>query len=106
MSYPSLPLLNTSTAERDAGFEPVRATNGVLKVRRAFSAEKTSFNLEHVLTDAQRSTLEAAYVANRTANLTFTWPLDGVAYTVRFAAAPVYSRNGPWWRARVRLEEV
>lgn len=106
MSYPSLPILRSSSAERQGGFEPVRATNGVLKVRRLFAAEKTTFRVEHLLTDAQRTTLENAYVANRTANLTFAWPVDGQSYTVRFAEAPQYRKDGPWWFASVVLMQV
>lgn len=106
MSYPSLPMLRSSRADREGGFDPVRATNGVLKVRRLYSAEKMVFRVEHILTAAQRTTLEAAYTANRTANLSFVWPVDGQTYTVRFGAAPQYTTNGPWWFATVVLHEV
>jgi hypothetical protein len=106
VSYPSLPLLKTSTAERDGGFEPVRATNGVLKVRRLFSTEKTTFRLEHILTAAQWTTLWNAYTANRTANVTLTWPVDGLSYTCRFAQAPQRRTDGPWTFASVTLLEV
>ncbi len=106
MSYPSLPLLKSSTAERDGGFEPVRATNGTLKIRRNFSTEKITFRLEHILTQAQKDTLEAAYLANRTLNCTLVWPVDGVTYTVRFASPPQYRRDGPWWFASSVLLQV
>lgn len=106
MSYPSLPLLKSSTAERDGGFEPVRATNGALKVRRSYSTEKTTFRLEHILTDAQKTTLENAYLANRTLNCTLAWPVDGLNYTVRFAGPPQYRKDGPWWFASVTVMEV
>jgi hypothetical protein len=106
MSYPSLPLTRNSTAERAGGFEPVRATNGLLKVRRLYSTEKTIFRLEHILNDTQKNTLETAYTTNRTLNLTFTWPLDGVSYTVRFADAPQYRKQGPIWFANVTIMQV
>jgi hypothetical protein len=106
MSYPNLPIMRASSTSREGGLVPVRATNGVLKVRRLYSAEKMSFNLVHWLSDAQKATLEAAYVANRTANCTLLWPEDGVTYTVRFASAPLHVRQPGYWVSTVRLEEV
>jgi hypothetical protein len=108
MAYPTtIPIMAESRATREGGFVPVRATNGLLKVRRLWSAEKWSFDLVHWLSSAQRTTLETAYAANRTNNVTLTWPADGSTYTCRFASAPSYEwRTGGFWVARVRLEEV
>lgn len=106
MSYPALPILRSSSATREAGIDSVRMTNGMLRTRQRYSANKTTFRVEHILSGAERATLEAAFASYATANLTFTWPADGVAYTVRFAGAPQYEARGPWWMARVQLEEV
>jgi hypothetical protein len=107
MSYPTtLPIMRESTTSREGGFSPVRASNGVLKVRRLYSTEKMTFNLVHWLSDAQKTTLESAYTANRTSNVTLTWPEDGANYTCRFAGAPQYEKQPGYWVARVRLEEV
>lgn len=107
MSYPSLPIIREgSRAERRGGLDPVRASNGVLKVRRLYSADKTDFTLVHWLSDSQRATLEACWQANRTGNVTLTWPEDGAAYLCRFADSPLYERRPGWWVATVRLLEV
>ena len=85
----------------------MRATNGALRLRRLWSAEKLDFVVEHApLTDAERSTLEAHYQANRDASFAIVWPEDGQTYTVAYAAPPQYLRNIGWWQARVRLMQV
>lgn len=107
-SYPTLPWLREGTAaDRDGGFEPVRATNGALKVRRLYSTEKQSFQIANWLTDAQKTTLESFYTANRLAHVTLTTPWDGASYTACFVAAPVYEwQYNDRWIARVRMFEV
>lgn len=107
MSYPTtLPIMQESTAEREGGFEPARASNGLLKVRRLYSAEKMTFRLVHWLSDAQKTTLETAYSTFKTSNLTLVWPGDGASYTVRFGAAPQYDKKPGYHVARVLLLEV
>lgn len=106
MSYPSLPISAESSTNRDSGINPVRATNGALKVRRLFSAEKMTFDIVHLLTDAQKATLETAYSTFKVSNLTLVWPEDGVSYTVRFATAPLHVKRGGGWRSTVRVLEV
>lgn len=106
MAYPTaLPIMEGSTAERDGGIDPVRASNGLLKIRRLFSADKTTLNIIHWLSDAQRTSLEASYQADRLLNFTFLW-VDGVTYTVRYAAAPQYQKKPGYWIATVRMSEV
>jgi hypothetical protein len=106
VSYPALRILRTSTPERAGGQEAARATNGRLRLRRLWSAEKTDFGLEHALTDDERTTLEAHYQANKDASFSFTWPEDGSTYTVAYGAAPRYQRQLGWWTAQVTLLEV
>lgn len=107
-AYPTLPWLRDGTrADRDGGFEPVRATNGALKVRCLYPAEKQSFEIANWLTSAQRTTLEGFYAANKAENVTLVTPWDGASYTVRFVAAPVYEwQYVDRWIARVRMFEV
>jgi ABC-type branched-subunit amino acid transport system substrate-binding protein len=107
MAYPSgLPVMAESTTERDGGIDPVRASNGLLKVRRLYSAEKSVFNVVHYLSDAQRTALEAAYQADKLLNFSFTWPGDGVTYTVRYGRAPQYRKEPGYTVASVLLLEV
>jgi hypothetical protein len=107
MPYPTLPIVqDDSDAARLSGIEPTRATNGLLKVRRLFSADKTDFTVVHLLGRADRDTLMAFYAANVTTEFTFYWPGDGATYTVRFAAAPQSSRRSNHYRVTVRLSEV
>lgn len=105
--YPTLPWMQAGTViEREGGITPVRATNGLLKVRRLYTAEKRRWKAEHWLSDSQRTTLEAFYVANRVLNVDLVSPDDSQTYSVRFAAAPVYQWTPGYWIARVSLEEV
>lgn len=105
-AYPTLDTLRSSAYTRDGGFDSARATNGALKVRRLFSAEKTEFTLDHSLTSTTKSTLETFYQTNKDLDVTFTWQADGASYTVRFLAPPQYLRLPGGWQARVRLSEV
>lgn len=106
MPYPTLMILEDSEASRNAGLDAQRATNGLLKVRRLYSADKTDFTVVHMLTRAERDTLMTFYAGNVTTEFTFYWPGDGTTYTVRFAAAPQVSRRGAYYRTSVRLAEV
>lgn len=106
--YPSIPALRTGGSERISGHAPQRATNGTLKVRRLFTAEKTDFKLEHIVDAGQLATLEAFYQANKDLNVQLTGPEDGATYICRFVGAPQYQRQGGGsrWLARVLLSEV
>ena len=106
-AYPSLPWVQEGTQiNREGGFVPVRATNGVLKVRRLFSTEKLAWDIVHRLSNSERTTLEAFYVANRILTIDLTAPDTGVTSQARFAAAPAYRQMGGFWQATVRLLEV
>ena len=107
MSYPSLPIMREgSSAEGRGGIDPARATNGVLKVRRLYSADKTDFTLVHWLSDSQKAQLDTCWSNFRNANVTLTWPEDGVSYVCRFAEKPQYVKRPGFWVATVRLLEV
>lgn len=107
MSYPTtLPIMRASITQREGGFAPARATNGVLKMRRLYSTEKMTFDIVHWLSDSQKAALETAYQSFKTSNLTLTWPEDGANYTVRFAAAPLHVKQPGYWVSTVRLLEV
>jgi hypothetical protein len=104
--YPQLRVLRSSTTQRDGGQQPQRATNGTLKMRRLFAGEKTDFEIQHALSDAERTALEAFYQAERDAAVSLWWPEDQATYSVLFAAPPQYLRRHGWWEARVRLMQV
>lgn len=107
MAYPVLPIMRPdSAAAREGGLAPTRATNGALKVRRLYSAEKTSFNLVHWISPAEKAALEAHYQANKDLSFSFAWPSDGATYTVRYGAAPQYTDRPGWFIAAVTLLEV
>ena len=106
-AYPTLPWAREGTViTREGGLVPVRATNGTLKVRRLFSAEKLAWQIEHRLTSAERTTLETFYATNRVLTIQVTAPDTGVTSQARFAAAPEYELRGAYWVATVRLLEV
>ena len=99
-TYPALLTLRDSTEERDGGVIPA------LRVRVMYPADKRAFEVRHLLTSAERSTLETFYGAEKLADVSYTWPADRVTYTVRFVAPPQYRRVGDRWEATVRLLEV
>ena len=106
-AYPTFNVQRSSPGPaRSSGHDPVRATNGALKVRRLYSTEKNDFVIDHWLTDAEKATLETFYQVNKDLDVSYTSPEDSATYTVRFAAAPQYIRMPGWIQARVRLMEV
>ena len=106
--YPTMQTLRTASSERFSGHEPVRATNGTLKVRRLNTTEKTEFRMEHLVNTAARTTLEAFYQANKDLNVQLIGPEDGATYITRFVSPPQYRRQGGgmYWVASVKLSEV
>ncbi len=56
-TYPALLTLRDSTEERDGGVIPARATNGALRVRVMYPADKRAFEVRHLLTSAEDCTL-------------------------------------------------
>jgi hypothetical protein len=105
-AYPSLPLTTNSEPRRLDGYEPVRATNGLLKMRKMFNADKFEFDLEHELTASQKTSLESHYAGDKTNSFSFTWP-GGSTYTVKYMMSPQYrDMPGGWFVARVKLGEA
>lgn len=104
-TYPAFFHLANSLAVPDSGIEPERATNGTLVMRRLWAADKTSFDIGHVLSAAQKATLDAFYAANKDLDVTYVWPKGGT-FTVRFTGPPRYTPRGVHFEARVRLQEV
>lgn len=106
-AYPSFPMQREGTAwQREAGIVPTRATNGVLKVRRSYSADKRSFVAIHWLNDTDKAALESHYASHRTVSFSMTWPHDGGTYTVVYAGAPQYELRDGFTVATVPLLEV
>lgn len=104
--YPRIPILRDSACEVLSGHEPARATNGALRMRRAFTAEKRNFQVVHVMTTAQRAALVDHYAADKDAAFNFYWPEDGQTYSVSYAAPPQWDKAGTnFHRARVTLME-
>lgn len=106
-AYPSFPMQRDgSTAEVDAGIQPVRASNGVLKVRRLYSADKARFQAVHWLSDTDLATLLSHYDSHRAASFALTWPHTGLTYTVVYAGAPQQRRMDGFTEVSVSLLEV
>jgi hypothetical protein len=104
--YPAFRQTRDSTASRDSGHEASRATNGRLHVRRLWDADKTDFEIGHVLTAAEKTQLEAFYAANRDAEFNLRYAADGQTYVVRFTGVPRYVARLMRFEARVKLAEA
>ena len=106
-TYPTtLLVLRSSSTDIDDGFDPTRATNGMLRVRQRYPAEKTNFTVEHMLSTADKTTLMSFYSTNKALDVSLVWPEDGATYTVRFVAKPTAYRTPGFWLCRVKLREV
>ena len=105
-TYPTLTTLRNSGQARDAGIDSARATNGALRTRVLYPADKIDFDLVHWCSTTERDALEAFYQANKLLNVDYVDPSDGSTHVVRFSAAPQYTALTPWWEARVRMREV
>jgi len=107
-TYPNFPILVESRITRVDGYEPRRATNGLLKVRKMMAGEQREFMLVHFLNKTDKGTLETFFQTNKTLDVTFNnWPGDATSYPVRFTAAPQFDQEGSYWyRATVRLSQV
>lgn len=107
-TYPTYWILDTSDDTRFDGYEPRRASNGALKVRKLSAGEKREFTVDHLLTQAQKDAYETFFQTNKLLDVTFRWPGETSTINVRFVSAPKYS--GPsgtrMFSVRVRLAEV
>lgn len=106
-TYPAFEWVrDQSRTDVDDGIQPMRASNGALKVRRLFPADKRAFVILHWLSDSERATLVSFYATNKALNVDLVPPDTGAAAVVRFGRAPVYELQGGYWTARVLLLEV
>jgi hypothetical protein len=105
-AYPSFDILRESDADAVSGFDAVRATNGSLRVRQRWAADKIDFTLVHRLTVAQFATYIAFYNANRLLDVSLTWPETGATHTVRFVGAPKRALVNGRYTVRAVLQEV
>ncbi len=107
-SYPSLPITINSRFNKLDGRLALRASNGILKSRKLYPADKLEFALEHELTSAQKTSLDSHYSTDGLNSFPYTWPGVGTpTYTVRYLGAPQYQEMpGGWYKASVKLGEA
>jgi hypothetical protein len=106
MTYPTVGLLDESAVQIEGGFNPARATNGALRVRKLWPTDKRRFALVHMLTKAEFDSLQAYYDANALGQFNFTWPPTGQVHGCRFVAPPQPVTVGQHRRVTVTLEEA
>lgn len=93
-TYPVQPALSQplSVNSEEATLDDIqidRATNGRPKARAMYTAPKKTFTLVHELaTAADKSTLDAFYLANRLLAFDMVWPSDGITYSCLFSGPP------------------
>ena len=104
-AYPFTTFSEGSVAEPQDGRISVRATNGALKSRILFSADKKAFTLLHRLKASEKATLDAFYGTNSALNWTLVF--DGGTSTAQFAGPPQYQPlPGSLYRVTVKALEV
>lgn len=106
-AYPTLPWMQAGTTRnRSGGLSPARASNGALKVRRLYPEPKLELQLEHWITDSEKTAFEVFYAANVDLRVDVTAPDDGLTYSMQFSDAPQYEWRVGFWVLRVRLLQV
>jgi len=105
--YPKYPILDSSQVSRIDGYEPKRASNGTLKVRKTMATEKREFAIEHLLNKTDYLALETFFSNNKELDVTLYWPGDSGSYTVRFIAAPARTQLTNYlYRVQVKLAQT
>lgn len=104
-AYPFTTFGKESTVEDTDGRLVRRASNGSVKVRVPYSADKKRFNLVHRLKSSEMTTLANFYGTNRA--VTWTLVFDGSTSTCVFAR-PVQRKPlpGTLYQVNVYAEEV
>lgn len=104
-TYPTLPI-NAGESRRTLrdGREEDVSGDGATRIRKLY-ADIYDFDVMHpLLTSSQMTTLLSFYASNPSALIDFTWPEDGVVYTVRFGKSAIRtqwksaSRRSAWVR--------
>ena len=104
----TLPIAKGSRSEPVSGMRVDRTSGGAARGQCFYDYDRQVFMLLHNGIDSTaKAALDACYNTYRTATLTFEW-IDGVTYTVMFAAPPQYKyhKYQAYVDARVRLVGV
>lgn len=102
MAYPTYDIMIGASVAVDTGVQIERATNGSARGRSFFAAPKKRFRVAHVLNASQLTSFRA-YIAAMTSD-SFTWPGDGLSYTVVLSGDPKEKPLGGGVYTEVELE--
>lgn len=107
MSYPDFAQSASSKIEVLSEVVFDRATNGKLRARSMWPAQKHTFVVEHDLTTAQVATLRTFYANNIATVIPFVWQGDQQTYSVVMKSMSDFVPIGKdGWKVTVRLEEA
>jgi hypothetical protein len=104
--FPTLNHTTQSSHQADGGKQVDYDEDGVPRVRSLYAAARHRFDLELIVTTAQRTTLLDHYTSECSDAFAYTWPADSTAYSVRYVAYPQSApiRATGYWRMIVALE--
>ena len=106
-SYPAYGQTMQSRESREDGTQWERASNGALRGRALWPADKLALRIEHVCDRADADALLAFYRANRLAYVDVVWQGDGQTYVMHFVSPPeVMPAGGTVWRVTSDLTEA
>jgi len=106
-TYPTFSQSVDSTFDWLDDIQIDRASNGTVKARALFTAPKAIGNILHRLTNTERATLDAFYLANRRIPFDFVWSGDGLTYSCLFSGPPKYkSLPGLYWDTTVGMVQT
>lgn len=106
-SYPAYGQTIQSRETREDGTQWERASNGALRGRAMWPADKLALRIEHVCDRADADALLAFYRANRLSMVDVVWQGDGQTYAMHFTRPPeVQHAGGMVWRVVSDLVEA
>lgn len=107
-TYPSVTQTARSRMDIADDVRVERATNGTLRARAMWDAEKRAWSVDHVASAAEAETLRQFYADNRTLTFDFIWRGDGQTYVAMFAGQPRFEPidSRALWRVTVEIVEA
>ena len=106
-AYPSYGQTTQSRESREDGTQWERASNGALRGRAMWPADKLSLRVDHVVDRSDADALVAFYRTNRLAAVDVVWEGDGQTYAMFFSRPPeVQHVGGLVWRVTADLQEA
>ena len=107
-AFPTVRHSTKSVRTVHAGIMVDRAEDGVPRTRSLYAADSYDFQVVLICSATDRDSIIAHQASEGASAFSYTWPDDGVAYTVRYAGPVEYRSFGAagLWHVSVTLAGV